>query len=270
MFTHQYTNSIGSDLYNGYWYKNADLKLHFHRGYEFVWVLSGELRAVVADKCYLLKRGDALFVTPFALHSYTTDNFSEVFIAVFADTYIGKFASATADKEPINSKFTISPPLSEYLYSRMISLDVTPEKDNVLLKNPSYYTLKACLYAICDEFSSIAEWRDKKRNDELVFKIISYIEKHYTEDITLESLANELSYEYHYISRVIRENLNIRFRTLVNQYRCECAKDMITETDSPLSVIAMNCGFPSIRTFNRVFFDIMGVTPSDLRKGIIK
>ena len=103
MFTHQYTNSIGSDLYNGYWYKNADWKLHFHRGYEFVWVLSGELRAVVADKCYLLKRGDALFVTPFALHSYTTDNFSEAFIAVFAHFSIASTAKYGSPSQLIKS-----------------------------------------------------------------------------------------------------------------------------------------------------------------------
>ena len=137
-----------------------------------------------------------------------------------------------------------------------------------MLKKPAPYALKSCLYAVCNEFCATAEWRDKKTNDDLVFKIISYIEQHYTENITLSSMANELSYEYHYISRVLRESLGIRFRTLVNQYRCERAKDMITETDMPLSVIAMTCGFQSIRSFNRIFSEITGATPTDVRKGV--
>ncbi|MBR7111550.1 MAG: AraC family transcriptional regulator [Clostridia bacterium] len=268
MFSHQYKNSIGDDLYNGYWYKNPAWKLHYHKGYEFVWVLKGELHATVADKHYLLRQGDALFVTPFALHSYTTDACSELFIAVFAGTHVSKFASATADKEPLNAKFTISSPLSEYLYAQMIALENAPLKSHKLLKKPSPYALKSCLYAVCNEFAATAEWRDKKTNDDLVFKIISYIEQHYTENITLSSMANELSYEYHYISRVLRESLGIRFRTLVNQYRCERAKDMITETDMPLSVIAMTCGFQSIRSFNRIFSEITGATPTDVRKGV--
>ena len=265
MFSHQHTNSIGDDLYNGYWYRNAEWKLHYHRGYEFVWVLSGEIRATVADRDYLLREGDALFIPPFALHSYKTDSHSEIFIAVFAGTYIGKFASATAGKEPINSNFRIPPSLWDYLYSQMIALDCVPQKSQVLLKTPPYYAIKACLYAICNEFFSVAEWRDKQSNEALVFRIISYIEDHYTEDISMRSMANELSYEYHYISRVMRESLNIGFKTLVNQYRCERAKELISETDSPLSDIAMNCGFQSIRTFNRVFLQLTGKTPSDMR-----
>ena len=47
----------------------------------------------------------------------------------------------------------------------------------------------------------------------------------------------------------------------------ERAKELITETDAPLSVIAMNCGFQSIRSFNRVFAEMTGAVPSDLRKG---
>lgn len=270
MFSHQYTNSIGDDLYNGYWYQNVNFKPHFHKGYEFAWVLSGELHATVADKHYLLKQGDALFITPFALHSYVTQQTSEVFVAVFAGTYVGQFASATKEMEPTDAKFTVPAPLSVYLHAQMIGLTQAPKQEFVLLPVPSHYALKSCLYAICDAFSSVAEWCDKRSNHEIAFKMISYIERHYTEDITLRAMADELSYEYHYISRVLRENLGVRFRVLVNQYRCERAKDMITETSTPLSVIAMNCGFQSIRSFNRVFFETTGKTPSQIRKGVEK
>ena len=91
------------------------------------------------------------------------------------------------------------------------------------------------------------------------------MEENYTDPITLHTLADTLSYEYHYLSRVLRENLHIRFRTLVNQYRCERAKEMITESDLSLSDVAMNCGFQSIRSFNRVFLEITGITPSAMR-----
>ena len=79
-------------------------------------------------------------------------------------------------------------------------------------------------------------------------------------------LADALSYEYHYLSRVFHESLHIRFRTLVNQYRCDRAKMLITSTDTTLSEIAMSCGFGSIRSFNRIFLEMTGVTPSELRK----
>ena len=272
MFSHQYVNSIGNDLYNCYWYKDAHWSLHYHKGYEFVWVTAGELCARVGEKEYILHEGDTLFITPYQLHSYSTEVFSECYITVFSGSFVGHFAKATASKEPVCAKFGISSSLSVYLREHMLKKkQEAPDKGKdvkyIYIEKPSPFEIKACLYAICAEFFSVSEWTDKQERSELVFRIISYVEKHYTENITLKGMAGELSYEYHYISRVLRESLNIRFCTLVNQYRCERAKELITETDAPLSVIAMNCGFQSIRSFNRVFAEMTGAVPSDLRKG---
>ena len=141
------------------------------------------------------------------------------------------------------------------------------DKNAVHLPSPPLFALKACLYGICAEFEAVAVWQKKEQNKALIFRIISYVEENYTENITLQTLAEALSYEYHYLSRVLRENLHIRFRTLVNQYRCEKAKELISTCDLPLSEIAMNCGFQSLRSFNRVFLELTGDTPSHVRNG---
>jgi len=237
MISHQFYNSIGDDLYRGDWYKNDSWSLHYHRGYEFVWVLAGKLYATISNKDYVLSEGQALLITPYALHSLKTAADSEIFIAVFSGAYIDKFASSTALKEPIDASFTLSEPLSRYLRSQMLVAEEKRRHNSVRMQKPSQYAIKACLYAICDEFSSVAKWKDKEQNNELIFKIISYVEEHYAEDITLTTLADSLSYEYHYLSRVLRKNFNIPFRTLLNMCRCERAKEMISSTDLPLSDI---------------------------------
>ncbi|MBQ9098615.1 MAG: helix-turn-helix domain-containing protein [Clostridia bacterium] len=267
MFSHQFVNSIGNDLYNGYWYRDACWKLHFHRSYEFVWVMSGTLQATVADKVYLLHAGDALFILPYQLHSYTTLESCEFFVAVFAAGHIGKFVSTTSGKEPAEAHFRLSTALQGYLRATMALRPVAPDHKSVRQPDPPLFALKACLYAVCSEFNAVALWQKKEQNNALIFRIIAYVEQNYAEDITLYTLADALSYEYHYLSRVLRENLHIRFRTLVNQYRCERAKELITETDLSLSEIAMNCGFQSIRSFNRAFLEIAGATPTALRGG---
>ena len=265
MFSHQFCNSIGDDLYNGYWYQNTCWPLHFHRSYEFVWVISGTLHATVADKDYLLNAGEALFILPYQMHAYTSAPDAEFFVAVFAGGHISKFVSATAGKEPTDARFSLSPALQTYLREQMVPLPHKPQKQ-VHLPTPSAFALKGALYAVCAAFDATAQWQ-KKENDHkaLIFRIISYVEENYTEPITLHALADALSYEYHYLSRVLRENLHIRFRTLVNQYRCERAKELITETELSLSEIAMNCGFQSIRSFNRAFLEITHTPPSALR-----
>ncbi len=267
MYSHQFCNSVGDDLYNGYWYRGACWDLHFHRSYEFVWVTAGTLRATVSDKVYLLREGDALFILPYQLHSYTAETDTEFFVAVFAAGYVGKFVSATQSKEPADAYFRLSPALQTYLRTQMVPLPHEITKSSLHLPKPAPFALKACLYAVCAEFQAVAVWQKKEQNRALIFRMITYVEENYTEDITLHTVAEALSYEYHYLSRVLRENLHVRFRTLVNQYRCERAKELITETDLPLSEIALACGFQNIRSFNRAFLEITGSTPSAARKG---
>ncbi|MBE6691643.1 MAG: hypothetical protein E7590_10285, partial [Ruminococcaceae bacterium] len=120
MFSHQFCNSIGDDLYNGYWYRNTCWPLHFHRSYEFVWVTAGTLQASVADKVYLLNAGEGLFILPYQMHSYTSAQDTEFFVAVFAGGHIGKFVSATAGKEPVDARFSLSPSLQAYLREQMV------------------------------------------------------------------------------------------------------------------------------------------------------
>lgn len=268
MYSHQFCNSVGDDLYNGYWYRGACWDLHFHRSYEFVWVLSGRLRATVSDKVYLLDEGDGLFILPYQLHSYVAEPDTEFFVAVFAAGYVGKFVSATGGKEPADAFFRLSPALQAYLRAQMVPLPSNVTKSALPLPKPATFALKACLYAVCAEFQQVAVWQKKEQNRALIFRIITFVEENYTEDVTLHTVAEALSYEYHYLSRVLRENLHVRFRTLLNQYRCERAKELITETDLPLSEIALACGFQNIRSFNRAFLEITGSTPSAARGSI--
>lgn len=266
MFFHQYHNSVGDDLYNCFFHRNARWSLHYHRGYELVVVTSGELFARVGDQEMLLGEGEGLLVFPYQLHSYETKTHSECYITVFSGSYIAKFASACATREPKDPRFRIPSPLAVLLSAYMTG-EETPTEDEVQFERPPLYAIKACLYAVCHTLMQEAEWREKREERALVFRILTYIEEHYTEDITLPEMAEALSYEYHYLSRVLREDLHIGFRSLINQRRCERARELISDGDQPLSTIAMLCGFRSLRTFNRAFLAETGITPSAMRRG---
>jgi AraC-like DNA-binding protein len=44
-------------------------------------------------------------------------------------------------------------------------------------------------------------------------------------------------------------------------------QELLQETDDPITDIAYNCGFASLKTFNRLFKLYTGVSPSDYRRG---
>ncbi len=87
--------------------------------------------------------------------------------------------------------------------------------------------------------------------------------------ITLPKLAQALEIPTAHLSQVINDLLGQNFFEFVNRYRVEDAKRRLAGPDASrgkLITVALDCGFNSLATFNRVFKELAGRTPSDFRK----
>ena len=106
---------------------------------------------------------------------------------------------------------------------------------------------------------------------ELANKIIFALEKDkiFTKlDLKVSDLADYLEVNRTYISQVLTEEIEVSFIELINTYRIEEAKYLLSDeqySKITISAIAEMSGFtPS--TFNRVFKNQTGVTPSFFMK----
>lgn len=95
------------------------------------------------------------------------------------------------------------------------------------------------------------------------------------ENLTLADTAHRLDSNTSYLSRLINEHYKMNFSAYLNQYRIEEAKRMILDDQfNNLSIegIAKNAGFRSKSTFNQVFKNSTGLTPTDfaIRNGKIR
>jgi YesN/AraC family two-component response regulator len=103
---------------------------------------------------------------------------------------------------------------------------------------------------------------------ELPTAMISYISEHFCEPLTLEVLSNELGVCRFYLSRIFTRVLHTGFHEYINTLRVDYAKKILLNTKDSILDVAIQCGFQNQQTFNRVFKDICGVTPSAYRKSI--
>jgi len=92
--------------------------------------------------------------------------------------------------------------------------------------------------------------------------------KYYLEQgLTLDSLSRKLGTNRSYLSKVISKLTGCNFCTYINQLRMEEIMlhygDDAVESESALYEAALQCGFNSRRTFNRVFLKEMGMLPCD-------
>lgn len=88
-------------------------------------------------------------------------------------------------------------------------------------------------------------------------------------ELSLDSLADQLSLSSHHLSQVINHGESGNFYDFINAYRVEEVKaqlsDPSTRSRSIISV-AFDAGFNSKATFNRIFKTSTGLTPSQYRK----
>ncbi len=82
---------------------------------------------------------------------------------------------------------------------------------------------------------------------------------------SIELMANKLASNTTYISKAIKLNTGMNFKTLINDYRIREIKERIQAGDHTrftLKHLYTEVGFANQSTFNRVFKEVEGITPS--------
>ena len=79
-------------------------------------------------------------------------------------------------------------------------------------------------------------------------------------------LAQALNVSPFQLSRVFSERLHMGFNEYLNALRVDYARELLRETDLPITQLAFECGFESQRTFNRAFREQTGQSPRQFRK----
>ena len=116
----------------------------------------------------------------------------------------------------------------------------------------------------------ISEEAAKQYKDEL----IRYIEEeqvYLNNDLRIQDISIHLKIPVHILSYIINAELHQNFYDLINVYRIEEVKKRLHHKEYDkltIIAIAIDCGFNSKATFNRLFKQHTGVTPSHYKNNI--
>jgi AraC-like DNA-binding protein len=92
-------------------------------------------------------------------------------------------------------------------------------------------------------------------------KVLEYIAEHYTEQLTLEGVAQVCGITKYHLAREFKKYTGQTVVTYINILRCKKAEACLTE-GMTVTEAAMECGFDSISYFSRTYKKLMGVPPS--------
>ncbi len=97
-------------------------------------------------------------------------------------------------------------------------------------------------------------------------KIVSYMEAHFQEPLSLEELSGLIGYNSQYLCRFFREISGVSPIQYLIAYRLERSCTLLTKSTKPITEIALDCGFENISYFIRKFREHKGCTPGEYRK----
>ena len=102
--------------------------------------------------------------------------------------------------------------------------------------------------------------------NETFLDVYAYIAQHCSEKLTLEDMAAYSGYSKYHFARVFKEYSGMSFYEFYMRQRMLLCRQLLGEMTMPITEVALRSGFGSIATFNRVFKQYEGVTPTQYRQ----
>lgn len=100
---------------------------------------------------------------------------------------------------------------------------------------------------------------------EICTQISGYVEKHYSEEISLSKLANKFHYNETYLGRLFLKRTGMTFRNYLNKVRMAEAARLLS-AGHMVSDTAQQVGYQDLNYFSRIFKAFYGVPPSQYYK----
>lgn len=235
---------------------------HLHKELELIFVKEGSCRAVINNKTYELKSGDLCLTFPYQVHYYPDSAIGVYYVHAFPASILVTMSDIVNTNEPLNNVFhTEENSLVRAYLNRIIQAD----GQYCITQRCAYLTLiLAELLPQC-AFAPIS-----KSSGMTVRKILEYCSRHYAEDLSLDTLAENLHLNKYYISHSVNKQLNMRISTFINALRIEAACRLLQNSNQKISEVAQAVGYDTIRSFNRAFSEIIHMTPKEYREAYAK
>lgn len=241
---------------------------HTHHFTELFYILNGKGNFLVEDTIFPVKENDLIIVNPNVLHT-------EIGHADQPLEYIVLGINGIIFKNEQDDKYTnynihnFSHYKDElYFYLNTLLKEIQEKEDN--------------FEAICQNLLEILIWNivrktkanisiepAKKITKECRF-IEQYLDEHFTEDITLETLSKLTYLNKYYLVHAFKNYKGTSPINYLIEKRIQQSKILLETTNYPISKIATLVGFSSQSYFSQVFRNETSMTPNKYRKSMDK
>ena len=267
------------DPFSTYHIENAgrsfQIPVHWHDEFEIIYVRSGFLTVSISGESYIGKTGEAFVVSPGNLHLMGSQSGTvDYYTFLFPLKYISFRTDDMLDEkllEPLNSGHLMICPrvkdTAKELCEQLIEI-YEAKKDESESKITTQVRTKIILLQFILEMwkKGFVIENDTSGRNTVEKEMVSYIQQNFTGKISLREFGEQFHLSEKYISRYFKEHFHITLSQYVTYLRLEHAKQLLQDTDIPVTDVAMQSGYKNVSYFIRSFQKAYAVSPLKYRK----
>lgn len=231
---------------------------HIHTHLEMIYLKKGRAMAAADGNWFTMEEGDLFLSSPNQIHYYKQLGNIELYLLIFDDAMDPLLQEFLKGKKPATPVISAAK-LPDNIQAELQVISEKRESDYVQERLEAKGRMLTFLGSVLPLFSYAP---DTTASHDSVKSILQYCSEHYTEPITLESMAQHLHLSKFYISHVFHQRMQLGFAEFINSLRIKRACELLQQ-GYPITEAAFSAGFSSIRTFNRAFRKVTNLAPRD-------
>lgn len=129
----------------------------------------------------------------------------------------------------------------------------------------SIYQLQILSTTMIRKYCLLVKNYSRQTYSYIVQSCLEYIDFHYQEGLSLDSMAQMHAVTNSYLSALFKKETGMTITEYINTTRIRQALILLNTTNNSIQSIALQCGFPDANYFTRVFKKYQGMTPKEYR-----
>lgn len=259
-------------------YEQGAFLWHWHPEIELTCILSGEIEYHVNQKTYILKEGEGVFGNSSTLHAgyrigeqkctYLSVTFHPRFLYGYENSILQtKYVGFITENEEWDSlKFERETPWHQEVLAKMkniYEMFQEPPRDYEMQTHLELTQIWQKLYAyFCERPAKASK---PSRNLQRLRDMITYIQEHYREEISLEDIAAHVNICKSECCRFFRKHMNMTILEYIMFYRIGESLPLLKAGESVTKTAGM-VGFSSAAYYGQIFKRYMKCTPKEYQK----
>ncbi|WP_167958383.1 helix-turn-helix domain-containing protein [Anaerosporobacter faecicola] len=257
------------DIYNSSY---SIVPNHWHTHIEVILILQGQMQVICNQNNLLLNSNDLMIINSTDIHYTKSIGNTKVLLLQIPYEYLKNalpdLSQITFQSYMPNRTFQKNEAYQELLHALHSMKDVYEQKEDGY---PFLFCqwLQTFLYTLYTQFSTrqngISVATDTKANERMR-NIITYIEEHYMEQLTLQGVSGIFALNPEYFCRYFKKQIGFSFLKYVNLVRISHIVHDLTYTEDAIIDILNRHGFTNHKLFYQLFKETYHTTPTAIRK----